>query len=113
MTSIDDDLTTIDVAIIGAGMAGLYMASRLRDEGISFTIFEKAQEVGGTWRENHYPGLYVDVPTSKYHLEFVPKFDWHYAFAAGPEIQEYLVKVADDFGFRRDIRFGTQIVDAE
>jgi len=113
MTLINADPKPIDVAVIGAGMSGLYMASRLAEHGITYTVFEKADEVGGTWRENRYPGLYVDVPTSKFHLHFAPKFDWTHAFAPGPEIQQYLVDVADTFDFRRNIRFGVRITDAE
>jgi cation diffusion facilitator CzcD-associated flavoprotein CzcO len=101
------------VAIIGAGMSGLFMAHRLQEQGIAFTVYEKAHEVGGTWRENKYPGLYVDVPTSKFHFSFAPKHDWTHAFAPGPEIQQYLVGVADDFDIRRHIRFGVTITNAD
>jgi cation diffusion facilitator CzcD-associated flavoprotein CzcO len=100
------------VAVIGAGMSGLYMAKRLKDKGVSFAIYEKAGEVGGTWRENDYPGLFVDVPVSLYQLAFSPKYDWSHAYAPGPEIQQYLVQTADDQDLRQHIQFHTEFVEA-
>ena len=62
------------VGIIGAGMSGLCMAMKLLDEGIdSFVIYEQADEVGGTWRDNTYPGLHCDVPSPYYSYSFLPK----------------------------------------
>jgi cation diffusion facilitator CzcD-associated flavoprotein CzcO len=103
----------VDVAIVGAGVTGLYMANHLRKTGRRFVVFEKAHEVGGTWLYNRYPGLFVDVPTSKYQLSFAPKFDWSHVFAPGPEIQEYLVAVSNDYGLRPHIRLGTEVLEAE
>jgi cation diffusion facilitator CzcD-associated flavoprotein CzcO len=100
-----------EVAIIGAGMSGLYMAKRLTERGISFAVYEKAAEVGGTWRENDYPGLYCDIPVSQYELSFAPKFDWSHAYAPGPEIQKYLIKVSEDFDLRRHITFGIEFTE--
>ena len=100
----------VDVAIIGAGMSGLFMAKRLGEAGLRFAVYEKAHEVGGTWRENRYPGLFVDVPMSKYQLSFAPKADWGNVFAAGPEIQQYLVDIADSHDLRRHIQFDTTVV---
>ncbi len=100
-----------EVAIIGAGMSGLYMAKRLDERGVAFTMYEKADEVGGTWRENNYPGLYVDIPVSLYQLSFAPKYDWSHAYAPGPEIQDYLVDVADEHLLRQHVVFGTELVE--
>lgn len=102
----------VRVAIIGAGMSGLYMAKRYKERGIPFTIYEKSNEIGGTWRENTYPGLTVDIPTSRYHLSWAPKHDWSSAYAPGSEIQRYLLDVADSHGLREHIQFGTEFTSA-
>ncbi|MFN0304452.1 MAG: flavin-containing monooxygenase [Burkholderiales bacterium] len=98
--------------IVGAGFAGLSAAEMLKRAGIDFTVYEKAGEVGGTWRDNTYPGLYVDVPSRQYEFPFQPNYDWSRRFAPGPEIQAYIKKVADDRGLRTFIRFNEEIVSA-
>ena len=104
---------TLKVAIIGAGMSGLCMAIKLQDAGIdSFTIFEKADEVGGTWRDNTYPGLTCDVPSSYYAYSFRPNPDWSHMLPPGPEVQAYFRQVADERGIRPHIRFGTDVTSA-
>ncbi len=108
MTDLD-----YEVAVVGAGVTGLYMANHLKNTDRRFIVFEKAQEVGGTWLYNKYPGLYVDVPTSKYQLSFAPKYDWSHVFAPGPEIEEYLIAVSKDYGLRQHIRFETEVLEAE
>jgi cation diffusion facilitator CzcD-associated flavoprotein CzcO len=101
------------VAIIGAGMSGLCMAIKLQDAGIdTFTIFEKADEVGGTWRDNTYPGLTCDVPSRYYSYSFRPNPDWSHLLPPGPEIQEYFRRVAIERGVRARIRFGTDVTAA-
>jgi cation diffusion facilitator CzcD-associated flavoprotein CzcO len=99
-------------AIIGAGISGLFMADRLLRAGIAVTVYEKAAELGGTWRDNTYPGLYVDVLSRQYEFPFRPNFDWSRKFAPQPEIQAYLLTVARERGWRRHIRFDTEIVEA-
>src|SRR5947209_18195435 len=99
------------VAIVGAGMSGLCMAIALLRNGITdVTIYEKADEVGGTWRENTYPGLTCDVPSRVYQYTFAKKPDWTRFFSPGNEIQAYFRDIADRFGLRHRIRFGTDIV---
>ncbi|WP_278184048.1 flavin-containing monooxygenase [Mycobacterium alsense] len=101
------------VAIVGAGMSGLCVAIALLRSGIEdVTIYEKADEVGGTWRENTYPGLTCDVPSRVYQYTFATKPDWSHMFSPGDEIQAYFRGVADEFGLRERIRFGTEIVSA-
>src|ERR1700687_689154 len=101
------------VAIIGAGMSGLCMAIKLHEAGITdVTIYEKASDVGGTWRDNTYPGLSCDVPSRFYQYTFATKPAWTHFFAPGAEVQNYFAKVADDRGVRQHIRFNTEIVDA-
>lgn len=98
--------------VVGAGLSGLAMADHLRRAGIAFTVYERAGEVGGTWRDNTYPGLYVDVISRQYEFPFHPNFDWSRKFAPGAEIQRYLVRVADERGLRSSIRFNEEIVAA-
>jgi cation diffusion facilitator CzcD-associated flavoprotein CzcO len=105
--------TSPRVAIIGAGMSGLFMARRCLDLGMEFTIYEKADAVGGTWRDSVYPGLYVDIPSVDYQFSFWPKFDWKTAFASGPELRDYLEEVTDGIGVRDHIVFGTEIVSSQ
>ena len=104
----------VKVAIIGAGMSGLCMAVKLQDAGInSFTLFEKADDVGGTWRDNTYPGLTCDVPSRYYSYSFRPNPNWSHLLPPGPEIQRYFKQVADERGIRRHIRFGASVTKAE
>src|ERR1700756_2097721 len=104
----------LKVAIIGAGMSGMCMAVKLQDAGIdSFTIFEKADDVGGTWRDNTYPGLTCDIPSRYYAYAFRPNPDWSHLLPPGPEIQAYFRRVADERGIRRHIRFSATVTKAE
>ena len=78
------------VLVIGSGMSGMMMGIRLKQAGIeSFTILEKADRVGGTWRENTYPGLSCDIPSHYYSYSFEPNPDWGYRFSPGSEIYRY------------------------
>lgn len=95
------------VLVIGAGVAGICAAIRLQGAGIDYTVIEKNAEVGGTWYENHYPGAGVDTPNHIYSFSFA-KRDWTKYFALRDEIQDYFVKVVDDFNLRPHIRFNTQ-----
>jgi cation diffusion facilitator CzcD-associated flavoprotein CzcO len=100
----------LKVAIVGAGMSGLCMAAKLQDAGIdSFTIFEKADDVGGTWRDNTYPGLTCDVASRYYSYSFRPNPDWSHLLPPGPEVQAYFRQVADERGIRPHIRFGANV----
>ncbi len=102
-----------NVAIIGAGMSGLCMGIKLLDAGIdSFTIFEQASEVGGTWRDNTYPGLHCDVPSRYYSYSFRANPEWSKFQAPGPEIQQYFRQVADERNLRPHIRFDTEVTSA-
>jgi cation diffusion facilitator CzcD-associated flavoprotein CzcO/acetyl esterase/lipase len=102
------------VAIVGAGMSGICMGDALKQAGLNdFTVFEKADEVGGTWRENRYPGLSCDVPSRFYSFSFAPNPGWTSSFSPGPEIQRYFVDVSERRGLREQIRFGTEIAAAD
>jgi cation diffusion facilitator CzcD-associated flavoprotein CzcO len=101
------------IVIVGAGMSGLLMGMRLEAAGFDgFTIYEKADRVGGTWRDNTYPGLVCDVPAALYTYAGRTNPDWSHRFARGDEIQRYLERTADEAGLSRSIRFGEEVVRA-
>ncbi|MGI5168527.1 flavin-containing monooxygenase [Spirillospora sp. CA-253888] len=102
------------VIIVGAGMSGLCMAVKLRRAGLrDFTVYEKAAAAGGTWRDNTYPGLTCDVPSRFYQYSFAPNPGWSHRYSPGGEIRDYLDRIADRYGVRRHIVFGTEVVAAE
>jgi cation diffusion facilitator CzcD-associated flavoprotein CzcO len=93
------------VAVIGAGFGGLGAAVRLRREGITdFVVLERADSVGGTWRDNSYPGCACDVPSYLYSFSFAPHPDWPRTFSGQEHIRAYLEHVADTFRLRSHIR---------
>jgi cation diffusion facilitator CzcD-associated flavoprotein CzcO len=103
----------LPIAIIGAGFAGIGMGIRLLKAGIrSFTIFERAGEIGGTWRDNTYPGAACDVPSHVYSFSFEPYPGWSRVFAESHEIQDYLLRVVDKWKLRPHLRVSTEIVEA-
>lgn len=98
------------IAIIGAGMAGILAAIRLKEAGThELVVFEKADRIGGTWRENTYPGLTCDVPAHAYTYSFAPNPDWSSFLAPGPEIQRYFEDVVRRYAIAPLIRFGCAI----
>ncbi|MDO9453607.1 MAG: NAD(P)/FAD-dependent oxidoreductase [Stagnimonas sp.] len=105
--------TTVDVAIIGTGFAGLGMAMQLKEAGLNdFVLLEKAGEVGGTWRDNHYPGCACDVPSHLYSFSFAQNPEWSRLFSPQPEILKYLKRVTDERGIREHIRFNSTLSEA-
>ncbi|WP_119422675.1 flavin-containing monooxygenase [Desertibaculum subflavum] len=101
-------------AVIGAGMSGILTAIELKKRGLgNFTIYEKADRLGGTWRDNTYPGLSCDVPSHVYAYSFELNPEWSHRFSPGAEIQNYFEGVARKYGVDRDIRFNSEIVRAE
>jgi cation diffusion facilitator CzcD-associated flavoprotein CzcO len=100
----------VRVAVIGSGFGGLGAAVRLRREGITdFVVLERAGSVGGTWRDNSYPGCACDVPSHLYSFSFAPNPDWPRAFSGQEHIRAYLEHVADVFRLRPHIRFGSEV----
>ncbi|MEW1721482.1 NAD(P)/FAD-dependent oxidoreductase [Streptomyces sp. NPDC093109] len=96
----------VRVAVIGSGFGGLGAAVRLRREGITdFVVLERAGSVGGTWRDNSYPGCACDVPSHLYSFSFAPNPDWPRTFSGQRHIRAYLEHVADTFGLRPHLRF--------
>ena len=101
------------IAIIGSGFAGLCLAIQLKKRGVdSFTIFEKAGRIGGTWRDNTYPGACCDVPAFSYCFSFEQKTDWSRKWAPQSEILEYMESCARKYDLTRHIRFNTEIAGA-
>ena len=107
----DDELR---IVIIGAGMAGILTGIRLDEYGYrNWVIYEKSDRLGGTWRENTYPGIACDVPAHLYTYSFEPNPDWSHTFAPGPEINRYFEKVANKYNIAERIHFNEEIPRCE
>ncbi|MFK4729134.1 NAD(P)/FAD-dependent oxidoreductase [Agromyces mediolanus] len=105
---------TDEVVIVGAGIAGIGMAATLRRAGIhGFRVLERADDIGGTWRDNVYPGVACDIPSHLYEFSFRPKPDWSRRFAPGAELLEYLRATVVAEGVDEHVRLGTAMEDAE
>jgi cation diffusion facilitator CzcD-associated flavoprotein CzcO len=101
------------VAIIGAGFSGIGMAARLLQEGIDdFAVLERAEDLGGTWRDNTYPGCQCDIPSALYSYSFAPNPNWSRAYPKQSEIRAYLQRCAHEFGVVPHIRFGHEVTEA-
>ena len=109
-------LKNIDVVVVGAGFSGLYLLHRLRSAGFSVVVYEKADQLGGTWHWNRYPGARCDIPSLQYSYQFdedlQQEWNWTEKYSAQPEILEYLNHVADRYSLRRDIEFNTEVISA-
>jgi cation diffusion facilitator CzcD-associated flavoprotein CzcO len=102
-----------DVAIVGAGFAGLGMAIRLKERGLDdFVVIERDEEVGGTWFANSYPGCQCDIPSNLYSFSFAPNPHWDRAYPMRDQIFEYLRDCADRFGVRPHVRFRSELTAA-
>ena len=100
--------------VIGAGMAGVLSAIKLLEAGFTdITVYEKADHLGGTWRENTYPGIACDVPAHLYTYTFAPNPEWSHAFAPGPEILAYFENVATRYGVEGLIRYSSEVARLE
>ncbi|TMB47037.1 MAG: NAD(P)/FAD-dependent oxidoreductase [Deltaproteobacteria bacterium] len=101
------------IAIIGSGFSGLCLGIQLKRAGIeSFTIFEKSNRLGGTWRDNTYPGAACDVPSFAYCFSFEQKTDWSRKWSPQEEIRDYMEHCAQKYDVLRHIRFSTEIAGA-
>jgi cation diffusion facilitator CzcD-associated flavoprotein CzcO len=102
----------VKFAIIGTGFSGLGAAIALRRAGhLDMVVLERADDVGGTWRDNSYPGCRCDVQSNLYSFSFAPKPDWSETFPSQPELRAYLREVTDRFGLRPVIRFGHEVTE--
>jgi cation diffusion facilitator CzcD-associated flavoprotein CzcO len=103
----------LPIAIVGAGFAGIGLAIKLREAGIEdFEILEPAHELGGTWRDNTYPGCACDVASPLYSYSFAPNPDWSRSFSRQPEILEYLRAIAQEHDVERHVRYDTELLEA-
>ncbi len=107
----------VDVAIVGAGFAGLYMLHRARTAGFSARVFERGGGVGGTWYWNRYPGARCDVPSLEYSYQFSDElqqeWEWSEKYATQPEILRYAEHVAERYDLQRDISLNTSVESLE
>ena len=106
----------VDVVVVGAGFAGLYLLHRLRGMGFMAKVFEAAEDVGGTWYWNRYPGARCDIQSIDYSYSFDAQLEaewqWSEKYATQAEILRYVQHVTDKFDLRRDIEFSTPIEKA-
>ncbi len=106
----------MDMVIVGAGFAGLYMVHKALEQGLSVQCFEAGDGVGGTWYWNRYPGARVDIECVEYSYSFSKEleqeWEWTERYAAQPEIERYANHVADRFNLREKIQFETKVVSA-
>ena len=103
-----------DVIVIGAGFSGINAGIRLREQEITdFIILERADDVGGTWRDNTYPGCACDVPSHLYSYSFEQNPDWSTTYSGSAEIQAYIQRCAEKYGLHEHLRFGVGIASAE
>jgi cyclohexanone monooxygenase len=106
----------VDLLIVGAGFAGMYMLIKARRLGLAAVALEAADEVGGTWRANRYPGARVDIQSLEYSFSFdealQQEWRWTERYASQPELLRYAKHVADRFSLRKDIWFHTRLTDA-
>ena len=106
-------LPHVRVAIAGSGFGGLGTAIRLQQTGErDFVILERAEEVGGVWRDNAYPGCACDVQSHLYSFSFAPNPGWSRMFSRQPDIHAYLQRCARDFGLEPKLRLGHELRDA-
>ena len=114
-TSPTEPLTR-DVVVVGAGFSGMYLIIKLRELGLSFSVLEQGDDVGGTWYWNRYPGARCDIPTIEYSYSFdkdlQQEWDWQELMAAQPEILDYANHVADRYDLRQDVTFNTTVTAA-
>ena len=104
----------VDVAIVGSGFSGLGMAIQLKQDGRDdFVVLERADEVGGTWWANTYPDCGCDVPSHLYSFSFALNPAWKETYSRQPEIRDYLIRCADEYGIRPHIRFNSELTDAK
>ncbi len=106
-------MKTPSVIIIGSGFGGIGAAIRLKQQGITeLTVFEKAGDIGGVWRDNVYPGAACDVPSHLYSFSFEPKPDWSRRYAEQPEIHAYIKHCAQKYGVAAHLRLNTEVISA-
>lgn len=110
----DSGVDQVDVVIVGAGIAGIAMATHLARRGQeSFLVVERAGAVGGTWRDNTYPGIACDIPAHLYSYSFRPPADWSTLYPSGAQVRDYLEQTVADEGFGAHIALDTALESAQ
>jgi cation diffusion facilitator CzcD-associated flavoprotein CzcO len=104
------DQREFDVIVVGAGFAGIGAAIKLREAGFDFVVLEKASEIGGVWRDNHYPDCACDIPSALYSFSFAPNPNWNSFFARQEEIKDYTIDTARQFGITDSIRVNHELL---
>jgi cation diffusion facilitator CzcD-associated flavoprotein CzcO len=108
-----DKHSTLDVVVVGAGFAGIGVGIQLKRAGVSsFRILERAEQIGGCWRDNVYPGLCCDIPSHLYSYSFELNPNWSQKFAPGREIHEYMEHCKRKYGLEPFIRYGAEVQSA-
>lgn len=102
-----------DVIVIGCGMSGILAAIHLKKSGKKFLVLEKSSHLGGTWRDNNYPGLTCDVPSHAYTYSFEPNAEWTRILPPGQEVQQYFESVFDKYEIAPYVQFNCEISEAE
>jgi cation diffusion facilitator CzcD-associated flavoprotein CzcO len=109
-----DSATDVEVVIVGAGISGIGVGIELLRRGNpSFVVLEAASELGGTWRDNTYPGIAVDIPSSSYCFAFETDYPWSRKFAPGAEVQRYVKLCAEKYGVAAHIRYGSRVLRSQ
>lgn len=98
--------------VVGAGFAGIGASIAMHDVGVEHVVLERGDGIGGTWRDNRYPGCRCDVPSHLYSYSFAPNPDWTETYSPQAEIEAYLRRTAADFGVTGRTRFGVTLHDA-
>ena len=110
----NSDVHIYDTIVVGAGISGIAAAYKMNQAGYhDYVVLEKADRVGGTWRDNNYPGCGCDVPSALYSFSFSPSHKWSHLFAKQPEILSYLADVAEKFDLNKKIEFNNELVSAK
>lgn len=112
-TQADIPVHTYDSIVIGAGISGIAAAYKMKQAGYQdYIVLEKASRVGGTWRDNNYPGCGCDVPSALYSFSFSPSHKWSHLFAKQPEILSYLEEVVEKYDLGEKIEFNNELISA-
>ncbi|TQC44028.1 NAD(P)/FAD-dependent oxidoreductase [Rhodococcus sp. WS4] len=113
MAKVHSGVRHMRAVVIGSGFSGIAAAVELSRHGIrDFVVLERANSVGGVWRDNTYPGAACDTPSHLYSFSYAPNTQWHHTFARGGQIQQYLENTADKFKLRPHLMFGQDLLEA-
>jgi cation diffusion facilitator CzcD-associated flavoprotein CzcO len=112
MKTAIDQASVFDAIIVGSGFSGLCIAIKMQQAGLRYLLLEQAESLGGTWRDNTYPGAACDVPSNLYCFSFAPNPNWSRSYPQQAEIESYMNQCADDFDIRQHMQFGQCVSSA-